>query len=250
MKRYAELACVRQGSDVMGFLLGDNILYANSKPGSYQKLNYVTMSEMTNLCKDEEVQRYAYNPDLDSIGLQYTYEEIKDLKGYKMKMSEVHKFKPLDSCINDCVQISYAYLLYTKYGNASGTIISLFSSPLLKKDVFAYVLIYGKPNTILSLQRYYTTVLAKDTVYSSMLYFNEDNIIGLIPLNMLVKLVYNTKLIMEVEYLHTNIVSRFKFSIAKFLFKDANKNNFKSQLKIISDSSLNYLLSAFNEVEG
>lgn len=244
MKRYAELAYVSHDSDVMGFLLGDNILYANSKSGSYQKLNYVTMSEMKELCKNGEVESFVYNSDLGSIGLQYTKEEIKNLKKYKIKTDEVGKFKPLESFINDEVQVSYANLLYTKYGNASGTIISLFSFPLLKNDAFAYVLIYGKPNSIRSLQRYYTTVVSKDSVYSSMLYFNEDNILGLIPLNMLAKLVNNTKLIMEVEYLHTNILSRLRFSIAKFLFKDANKDNFKSQLSLISDCSLNYLLEA------
>lgn len=111
MKEYHEVACVKDGNEVVGFLIASNSPEnSGGTAGTFQVIDYVDMNKMKVLCANNKMDYLIYSKSKDRLEVLYTKEDMKRLHKLGFKDDFIGYNSTLQTYLQNDIIIKKKYL--------------------------------------------------------------------------------------------------------------------------------------------
>lgn len=228
MKKYHEIATIKDGNAVVGFLIAENSHQNRIKFGTYNYIDYIDIQKMKELCYNNQIDYLVYNKEKDRLEVEYTQDDIKEMTSLGVSTKMVSRTSTLSEYIKSDIRIKKKYIdvLYSDYGNSVllGVTITCMKVPFVGKIVT--LMVFGNMGLLDNFLARAKSDPICASLFSSYEIYQNNALISL-PINRM-DLFSNTDIIID-----TSSLDREKAS------KDINKLSSKlaiSVLEVVGDS--------------
>lgn len=228
MKEYHEIATVKDGNTVVGFLIAENSKTNRIGYGEYNCVDYVDIQKMKEFCYENKIDYLVYNKEKDRLEVEYTSNDIKEMKHLGISTKMISRTSTLSEYIKSDIRIKKKYMdvLYSDYGKnvLLGVTIACMKMPFVGKIVT--LMVFGN----MELLNDFFEKAKNDPICASLFSsykIHQNNASISLPLNKM-DLLSNTDIVID-----TSSLDREKAS------KDINKLGTKlvmSTMEIVGDS--------------
>lgn len=228
MKKYHEIAAIKDGNTVVGFLIAENSHQNRIGYGEYNYIDYIDIQKMKELCYNNQMDYLVYNKEKDRLEVEYTQDDIKEMKHLGISTKMISRTSTLSEYIKSDIRIKKKYIdvLYSEYGNniLLGVTITCMKMPFVGKIVT--LMVFGDVRLLDDFLGRAKSDPICASLYSSYKIYQDNAIISL-PINKM-DLLSNTDILID-----TSSLDREKAS------KDTNKLSSKlliSALEVVGDT--------------
>lgn len=147
MKPLHELAVIKDGNELKGFVLGHEKYLIDNKKKIYTHINIVNMDEMNVLVKNNMVQYFEWDSSKNKIKISYNDEEIRDIDNMtgKAGISMLKYTKTLKDYIKNDVVFKFKHIQLIKDNlGVAGSLVNYLRMPMIG-GVYS-IIIYGDNN--------------------------------------------------------------------------------------------------------
>lgn len=112
MKPLHEVAVIKDGNEITGFVLGHEKNLVDPKKLSYSHVDVVTMENMVGLVKNNMVQYFVWDKSKDRLSIQYTQEELEVIKkiGGKSGLNLIKSSSTLKDFIRNDIVLKHKHV--------------------------------------------------------------------------------------------------------------------------------------------
>lgn len=227
MKKYHEIATIKDGNTVVGFLIAENSNQNRITYGEYNHIDYVDIHKMKELCYNNQVDYLVYNKEKDRLEVEYTQDDIKEMKSLGISTKMISRTSTLSEYIKSDINIKKKYMdvLYSD-GNSIllGITITCIKMPFVGKIIT--LMVFGNMELLADfLERAKVDPICSNLFASYKIH--QNNAVISLPINQ-INLLSNTDIVID-----TSSLNKEKSS------KDINKLSSKlllSALEVVGDT--------------
>lgn len=187
---FHEIACVKDGNRVEGFLLADmsseNTI--DESKYEYNRVQYVDMNEMKRLASLGEVESFLYNQSLDRLEIQLAPAELSRMKKAKMNNEYISHISTLSNWLKEDMIVSYSHrqTMIKNRNIVCGTLVDIQKIPLA--GTFYAISVFGDMGYVRGCfdNNVYGSKQYSNQLYQNLLSFcrlYDNNGLLLIPVN-------------------------------------------------------------------
>lgn len=228
MKKYHEIATIKDGNTVVGFLIAENSNQNRITYGEYNHIDYVDIHKMKELCYNNQVDYLVYNKEKDRLEVEYTQDDIAEMKSLGLSTKMISRTSTLSEYIKSDIRIKKKYVdvLYSDYGEniLLGVTIACMKMPFVGKIIT--LMVFGNMELLADfLERAKVDPICSNLFASYKIY--QNNAVISLPINQ-INLLSNTDIVIDTSSLNKEKSSKdIKKLPSKLLF---------SALEVVGDT--------------
>lgn len=146
MKEYHEVACIKDGNKIDGFLLASES-YKVDDELTFSHVDYFSLDDVKRLAKSDLVQYFIYNEKLDRLEISYIEEELNLLRKIGTNDVFISQTSTLSDYLRNDIIIKKTHFELAKTGKYfCGSIHAVQKLPLMPEII--YIQVFGNMNNL------------------------------------------------------------------------------------------------------